>query len=161
MPLPTSVNAGHQAAITALDEVKAGELIRTVRLIKDLCEYAVGETASTPTRVYRLLQLQSSLFRHKNHITSEGLVTLGTRTVIASNGYGYQNANQVQQDVQAASAAFNALTVELENVIAVARTAGQIVDTNPTTGELQEALVSVADTANLRAAAQAVIALLG
>lgn len=157
MALPVTVVAGHNAAIMALAEVKASDLIRTVNLIKDLCQYAIGETQFTPTPVYRLIQLQSSLFRHKDHITTNNLAAADVRQVLVDH-YGYASLAAVAADIQAASAAFNNLTAELENVIAVARAAGQIVDTDPTTGELQEALASVADTANLRATATAVLA---
>ena len=158
MAFPTTVNMALTDALRATSEQKAVELIGQVKLIKDICSYISGEPTITARRLH---DLQGSLFDHKDFITSQSLVTAGSRTAIADAYVRYANAAAVTTDIQAANAAFGNLTAEIESVLGPIRAARQFIDNDPTTGQRVEYVIPEADLTALRALASTVLASLG
>ena len=159
MALPTALKASLSAAVNVTPERKAEELVLVLKLIRDICTLVIDESLAGPVTALRLVQFQNSLFRHKAFIQSQSLVTAESRAMIATHWpEKYANAAAVTTDIQASNTQFNLLTDEFELAIAAARVKGQLIDTNPTTGEQQDVTMTTAELADLRTQAQAVLA---
>lgn len=158
MAFPTTTNRALTDALRATNEQKSVELINRVKLIKDIASYISGEPTITARRLH---DLQGSLFDHKAFIQNENLVTAGSRAAIASAYPQYASAAEVTTDIQAANQAFNQLTAEIESVLGAIRSARQLIDNDPTTGQKIEYVIPDADMVALRALASTVLASLG
>lgn len=161
MALQTTVNQALTDALRAAPEYKAIELLGRAKLIKDIASYLSLEIGEVPMKARRLSQLQNSLYNHKKFIQTQNLNTSGSRAVIAATDPQYADAAAVLVDIQAANDAFVRFTQEIESVLTIARAANQIVDNDPTTGQVIEPTVDEADMTALRAYASVVMTALG
>lgn len=113
-------------------------------------------------RAARVVQLQNALAQVKTNITGwpyGSLINAAVRAKVAEEYPDtYADAAAVQTDIQATNALFNAFTTEMDSLIALANSRGQLYSSDPVTNLETYQTLDAPDTDAALGAANALIA---
>ena len=103
-----------------------------------------------------LINQQHQLSNQKEYLQSwsfGSLTSLEVRAELAEQFSAYAEAAEVQSEIQSGAALFDALSNEIETLLASKRANGQFVDADPVTGQESYMILASPDTDALRAQA--------